>query len=65
MQKRVGIESGNGSRANDTNAWTESELEVSYEEYFVEHDVSTADARAAAIALRLDDSKCQHRTGIS
>ncbi|CAF4796993.1 unnamed protein product [Pieris macdunnoughi] len=55
VQKRVGIESGNDSKANDTEAWAESEVEVTYEEYFVEHDVSTADARAAAIALRLED----------
>ncbi|CAG4930340.1 unnamed protein product [Parnassius apollo] len=30
-------------------------VEVRYEEYFVEHDVSTADARAAARKLNLDD----------
>ncbi|XP_045502588.1 uncharacterized protein LOC123699638 [Colias croceus] len=54
VARRVGIES-NGSRANDSEAWSETEVDVSYEEYFVEHDVSTADAKRAAAALRLDD----------
>lgn len=53
--KSVGIGPSNTSRVNDSERW--GEVEVQYEEYFVEHEVSTASARLAAARLNLDDSK--------
>ncbi|CAB3236399.1 unnamed protein product [Arctia plantaginis] len=55
--KSVGTGSRNSSRANDSEqrAGDDTLLEVRYEEYFVEHDVSTADARRAAHNLNLED----------
>lgn len=59
--KPVGTGRGNGSRGNESERWAGADalLEVRYEEYFVEHDVSTAAARHAAAALNVEDSK-QH-----
>lgn len=58
--KPVGTGRGNGSRGNETEVWGADDgdalLEVRYEEYFVEHDVSTADARRAANGLNVNDS---------
>uniref|UniRef100_A0A2A4K4Q2 CCC domain-containing protein n=1 Tax=Heliothis virescens TaxID=7102 RepID=A0A2A4K4Q2_HELVI len=53
----VGTGRANGSRANESEPWSAGDtlLEVRYEEYFVEHDVSTADARRAANTLNLDE----------
>ncbi|CAG9565127.1 unnamed protein product [Danaus chrysippus] len=55
--RAVGVGSTNSSRSEPVAAaaggWPEPEPQ--YEEYFVEHDVSTADARAAAQLLNLDD----------
>ncbi|OWR45654.1 hypothetical protein KGM_214761 [Danaus plexippus plexippus] len=54
--RAVGVGSTNSSRSEPAAAaggWPEPEPQ--YEEYFVEHDVSTADARAAAQLLNLDD----------
>ncbi|PZC81813.1 hypothetical protein B5X24_HaOG212027 [Helicoverpa armigera] len=55
----VGTGRANASRANESEPWgagaSDALLEVRYEEYFVEHDVSTADARRAASTLNLDD----------
>ncbi|XP_026725697.1 uncharacterized protein LOC113492450 isoform X1 [Trichoplusia ni] len=57
--KPVGTGRGNGSRGNETEVWGADDgdalLEVRYEEYFVEHDVSTADARRAANGLNVND----------
>ncbi|XP_045777080.1 uncharacterized protein LOC123875346 isoform X1 [Maniola jurtina] len=53
--KSVGIGPSNVSRANDSERWSEPDVVVQYEEYFVEHDVSTADARKAAALLELDE----------
>ncbi|XP_026490982.2 uncharacterized protein LOC113397053 [Vanessa tameamea] len=53
--KSVGIGPGNSSRTNDSERWGETVVEVQYEEYFVEHEVSTAAARQAAAVLKLDD----------
>ncbi|XP_050673058.1 uncharacterized protein LOC126970956 [Leptidea sinapis] len=58
VAKRVGIESSNssgGGKGNGSEPWGAAELELRYEEYFVEHDVSTVEARTAAALLRLDD----------
>lgn len=57
--KPVGTGRGNGSRTNDSEHWGSDDtlLEVRYEEYFVEHDVSTADARRAAFELNVNDGK--------
>ncbi|XP_061721647.1 uncharacterized protein LOC133528319 [Cydia pomonella] len=53
--KSVGTGRTNTSRANDSEAEAyEGLLEVRYEEYFVEHEISTPDARKAAVALDLD-----------
>lgn len=57
--KPVGTGRANGTR-NESEAWGPAEeglLEVRYEEYFVEHEVSTAEARRAARALNLDDGE--------
>ncbi|XP_013192746.1 uncharacterized protein LOC106136669 isoform X2 [Amyelois transitella] len=53
----VGTGRVNATRANDSEQWNTDEalIEVRYEEYFVEHDVSTLDARRAARALRVED----------
>ncbi|CAH0728192.1 unnamed protein product, partial [Brenthis ino] len=51
--KSVGIGPSNSSR-NDSERWTEHEVEVQYEEYFVEHEVSTTAARHAAATLNVD-----------
>ncbi|KAL4704527.1 hypothetical protein ACJJTC_002141 [Scirpophaga incertulas] len=48
-------EAGGGGASPAARAGAERLLEVRYEEYFVEHDVSTPDARRAAEALNLDD----------
>ncbi|XP_072930223.1 uncharacterized protein [Epargyreus clarus] len=53
--KPVGTGPANSSKVNDSEHWHEPEVEVRYEEYFVEHDISTAAARTAAKALNLDD----------
>ncbi|XP_049877616.1 uncharacterized protein LOC126374887 [Pectinophora gossypiella] len=55
--KAVGTGRSNVTRSNDTETWNTEDgvVEVRYEEYFVEHEVSTADARRAARALNLDD----------
>lgn len=56
--KPVGTGRANGTR-NDSEHWGGSDdtlLEVRYEEYFVEHDVSTAAARRAAAQLNVNDS---------
>ncbi|KAJ8713777.1 hypothetical protein PYW08_007397 [Mythimna loreyi] len=55
--KPVGTGRANGTR-NESEQWAGSDdalLEVRYEEYFVEHDVSTADARRAAALLDVND----------
>jgi hypothetical protein len=55
--KPVGTGRANVSRsANGSDHWSPDDhlLEVRYEEYFVEHDVSTADARRAAQNLNLE-----------
>ncbi|XP_004924079.1 uncharacterized protein LOC101739255 [Bombyx mori] len=53
--KPVGTGRANVTRSNDTEQWADTLLEVRYEEYFVEHDVSTGDARKAARALNVED----------
>ncbi|CAH2094213.1 unnamed protein product [Euphydryas editha] len=53
--KSVGIGPSNSSRVNNSERW--GEVEVQYEEYFVEHEVSTAAARLAAANLNLHDSE--------
>ncbi|KAM3955878.1 uncharacterized protein ACR2FA_010181 [Aphomia sociella] len=55
--KPVGTGKSNSTKSNDTEQWSsdDSVYEVRYEEYYVEHDVSTADARRAARALKLED----------
>ncbi|XP_022817628.1 uncharacterized protein LOC111350333 isoform X2 [Spodoptera litura] len=58
--KPVGTGRGNGSRGNESERWAgagadDALLEVRYEEYFVEHDVSTAAARRAAADLNVED----------
>ncbi|KAL0819988.1 hypothetical protein ABMA28_007984 [Loxostege sticticalis] len=55
--KPVGTGRANASRVNHSEHWGGDEglLEVRYEEYFVEHDISTADARKAAAELKLED----------
>lgn len=59
--KPVGTGRSNATRVNDSERWDNAAgaggalLDVRYEEYFVEHDVSTADARIAAGRLNLDD----------
>ncbi|KAH9635464.1 hypothetical protein HF086_003218 [Spodoptera exigua] len=63
--KPVGTGRGNTSRGNESERWAgaagdDSLLEVRYEEYFVEHDVSTAAARHAAANLNVEDSKLPH-----
>lgn len=57
--KPVGTGRGNSSRANESDQWAGDDtlLEVRYEEYFVEHDVSTGDARRAARNLNVEDSE--------
>lgn len=56
--KPVGTGRANSTR-NESEAWGGDEgVEVRYEEYFVEHDVSTADARRAARSLNLEDGEC-------
>ncbi|KAG6453224.1 hypothetical protein O3G_MSEX008038 [Manduca sexta] len=54
--KPVGTGRVNGSRSNDSEPWAADEVteEVRYEEYYVEHAVSTADARRAAQKLNLE-----------
>lgn len=60
--KSVGIGPSNRTRANaserwaDDRHWSDPDV-VQYEEYYVEHDVSSADAKKAAALLKLDDSK--------
>ncbi|XP_028167840.1 uncharacterized protein LOC114358156 [Ostrinia furnacalis] len=55
--KPVGTGRANTSRVNNSEHLRHDEnvVEVRYEEYFVEHDISTADARKAAAELHLDD----------
>ncbi|KAJ0173867.1 hypothetical protein K1T71_011016 [Dendrolimus kikuchii] len=55
--KAVGTGGRSNATRNDSEQWATEEgvLEVRYEEYFVEHEVSTADARRAARALKLED----------
>lgn len=55
--KSVGIGPSNSSRVNDTERWNEHEVDVQYEEYYVEHDVSTTAARKAAAELNVDESE--------
>ncbi|XP_053613432.1 uncharacterized protein LOC128676966 [Plodia interpunctella] len=54
--KPVGTGRINASKSNDFE-WSPDEalVEVRYEEYFVEHDVSTVDARRSARALHVED----------
>ncbi|XP_023940733.1 uncharacterized protein LOC112047742 [Bicyclus anynana] len=51
----VGIGPANASRANDSERWSEPDAVLQYEEYYVEHEVSTADARKAADLLNVED----------
>ncbi|XP_075983323.1 uncharacterized protein LOC142981345 isoform X2 [Anticarsia gemmatalis] len=56
--KPVGTGRTNSSKANDSEQWPGADdtlLEVRYEEYFVEHDVSTTDARKAAKELNVEE----------
>ncbi|KAJ2942118.1 hypothetical protein O0L34_g11034 [Tuta absoluta] len=56
--KSVGTGPANATRINDTESLSRSRddgIQVKYEEYFVEHEVSTADARAAAETLNLEE----------
>ncbi|RVE55285.1 hypothetical protein evm_000183 [Chilo suppressalis] len=56
--KSVGTGRANMSRThNGSEQWAGEDhlLEVRYEEYFVEHDISTADARRAAAQLNLEN----------
>lgn len=54
--KPVGTGRSNATR-NESEQWGREEglLEVHFEEYFVEHEVSTGDARRAARALNVED----------
>lgn len=55
--KAVGTGRTNASRSTDSDKEYDGLLEVRYEEYFVEHEISTPDARKAALELDLEKSK--------
>ncbi|XP_026315201.1 nuclear pore complex protein Nup133 [Hyposmocoma kahamanoa] len=46
------------AKPNDHDSWNSDDgrLDLKYEEYFVEHEISAVDARKAALQLNLDDS---------
>lgn len=47
------------AKPNDPDAWNSEigRLDLKYEEYFVEHEISTVEARKAAMLLNLDNGE--------
>lgn len=59
----MGSVRGPGPSAKNASALktaTTEHVELLYEEYFVEHDVSTADARKAANEFKVDNGKLNY-----